>query len=361
MLHQLYAIILNNLTNGETVMKTITILLLINICAAFISLKIDAKTYKEGIMQIDDSLEVWSKYDFVPGDKIIFLDNLEYEKHGEFPTKWDLLYGNVENAKLGEINVIAFMKNKSEISPLMKTAEYLPEVFTIEFDIYYHNKGNEAYYLNLKNQNVIDIRASKVSLGKFEGVPDISSSAEGWHHIALSFNKRALKVYFDQTRVLNIPNLEKKPTSFTISALSHGVAKGIPSMIKNIRVAEGGVELYDKLITDGRIVTRGIHFDVGKATIKPESMGVINEIVMLMKEHPEINFNIEGHTDSDGDDIFNQTLSENRAKAVKDVLVSLGIDSARLNTKGYGESIPLNNNLTPEDKANNRRVEFVKI
>lgn len=315
----------------------------------------------EQVIAQPESLLVWSKYDFVSGDKIIFLDNLKMERHGEFPSKWNLVYGNAENAKLGADNVIAFMKNKTEVSPLLKTAEYLPEVFTIEFDIYYHNKGNEAYYLNLKNQNAIDIRASKVSLGKFEGVPDKNSSAEGWHHIALSFNQRALKVYFDQTRVLNIPNLVKKPTSFTISALSHGAAKGIPAMIKNITVAEGGVELYDKLITDGRIVTTGIYFDVNKATIKPESMGVINEIAKLLKDHPDINFTIEGHTDSDGDEIFNQTLSENRAKAVKDVLVSLGIDSSRLETKGFGESKPVNGNSTPEEKANNRRVEFVKI
>jgi outer membrane protein OmpA-like peptidoglycan-associated protein len=132
-------------------------------------------------------------------------------------------------------------------------------------------------------------------------------------------------------------------------------------MIKNVRVAEGGVELYDKLMTEGRIVTRGIYFDVNKATIKPESMGVINEIAKLLEYHPEIKFTIEGHTDSDGDDQSNQTLSENRAKSVKDVLVSLGVDSSRLDAKGFGESKPFNGNSTPEEKANNRRVEFVKI
>ncbi|OGU29618.1 MAG: hypothetical protein A2057_08745 [Ignavibacteria bacterium GWA2_35_9] len=308
-----------------------------------------------------EELKVWSKYDFVSGDKIIFEDNLINEKHGEFPLKWNLLSGNAEIAKFGDDNVIAFMINKTEISPLMKTKEYLPEVFTIEFDIYIHNKGNEAYYLNLKNTMQIDIRTNKVSSRDFVGEPDESSRTTGWHHIALSFNQRALKVYFDQTRVLNIPNIEKKPTSFTISALSHGANKGNPSMIKNIRIAEGGVELYDRLMTDGKIVTRGIYFDVGKATIKPESMGVINEIAKLMNDHPEIRLSVEGHTDSDGNDTFNQTLSKNRANAVKNALVSLGIELSRLEAAGWGESKPLNSNLTPEEKANNRRVEFIKI
>ncbi len=310
---------------------------------------------------VQETLKVWSKYDFVSGEKVIFEDNLEGEKHGEFPSKWNLLGGNAENAKFGDENVIAFMKNKTEISPLMKTKEYLPEVFTIEFDLYIYNKGNEAYYLNLKNQKQITLRTTKVSLGAIEGEPDKDSRGTGWHHIALSFNQRALKVYFDHTRVLNIPNVEKRPTSFTISALSHGARKGDPSMIKNIRIAEGGVELYDKLMTDGKIITRGIYFDVGKATIKPESMGVINEIAKLMNDHPEIKFSIEGHTDSDGDDAFNKTLSENRAGSVRVALISLGIESSRVEAVGWGESKPLNNNLTPEEKANNRRVEFVKI
>ncbi len=322
------------------------------------------ETESDQVPQDDQSkkeLKAWSKYDFVAGDKIIFEDNLENERHGEFPSKWDLKRGNAEILKFGEDNVIGFVKNQTEILPLMKTTDYLPEIFTIEFDIYFYNKYNEAYFLNLKNQKLIDIRATKVSMGNFVGEPDESSKGIGWHHIALSFNQRALKVYIDQTRVLNIPNIKKRPTELTVSALSHGSAKGDPAMIRNIRIAEGGVELYDKLMTDGKIVTRGIHFDVGKATIKPESMGVINEIVKLMNDHPEIKFSVEGHTDSDGDETYNQKLSEARASSVKNAMVDLGIDASRLETKGFGESNSVSDNTSPEGKANNRRVEFVKI
>jgi OmpA-OmpF porin, OOP family len=115
------------------------------------------------------------------------------------------------------------------------------------------------------------------------------------------------------------------------------------------------------LLTEGKIVTRGILFDFGKSTIKPESMGVINEIAKVMKEHPDVNFNIEGHTDGDGEEIFNQKLSEQRATAVRTELVGLGINESRLQTKGWGESKPVDSNTSPEGKANNRRVEFVKI
>jgi outer membrane protein OmpA-like peptidoglycan-associated protein len=90
-------------------------------------------------------------------------------------------------------------------------------------------------------------------------------------------------------------------------------------------------------------------------------MGVINTIYQLMKEHPELRFSIEGHTDSDGDDSFNQKLSEQRAETVLNALLQMGIDGSRLTSKGWGESKPLSDNSTPEGKANNRRVEFVKL
>ncbi|KPK80281.1 MAG: hypothetical protein AMS27_17200, partial [Bacteroides sp. SM23_62_1] len=93
----------------------------------------------------------------------------------------------------------------------------------------------------------------------------------------------------------------------------------------------------------------------------PESMGVINEIATLMNEYPEIKFSVEGHTDSDGDDAFNQTLSEQRASTVVNALTKIGIDAGRLTSNGWGENKPLDTNAIPEGKANNRRVEFVKI
>ena len=89
-------------------------------------------------------------------------------------------------------------------------------------------------------------------------------------------------------------------------------------------------------------------------------MGIINEIAALMNEHPDISFSVEGHTDSDGDEAFNQTLSEERAAVVASTLTKMGIDAGRLSSKGWGENKPVDTNATPEGKANNRRVEFVK-
>ena len=123
----------------------------------------------------------------------------------------------------------------------------------------------------------------------------------------------------DEERILNIPNLGYKPEMFSIGTDFDDQAIKMNS-IKNIRVNEGGKKLYDRILAEGKFVTTGILFEVNKTNITPESMGTINEIVNLMKEHSDLKFSIEGHTDSDGDKTYNQKLSEDRAKAVKNLL-----------------------------------------
>jgi outer membrane protein OmpA-like peptidoglycan-associated protein len=133
-------------------------------------------------------------------------------------------------------------------------------------------------------------------------------------------------------------------------------------VVTNIKVAEGGgMNMIGKKFTDAKIVTHGINFDVDKSTIRPESMGTLNMIVQIMKDNPDIKFDVEGFTDNSGDPAHNLTLSQNRADAVKAQLISMGISSSRLTCKGFGETKPITDNNSPEGKANNRRVEFVKI
>lgn len=322
----------------------------------------------------------WVKYDFVPGTEIIFEDDFSAEQNGEFPSRWDMTAGTIEIASWGGENVVWLKKTNANspnaILPLLKTRseDYLPEQFTVEMDVYFHKDYNlnRTYYLffyDMKNQAKImtpskPIRVDYNSvtydlIGDTYPGQDKLKPAEGWRHVALSFNKRALKGYLDDTRLLNIPNLEFNPTGIMISA--HNVSGTGKPFIKNIRIAKGAVPLYDKFLTDGKFVTTGIKFDIAKATIKPESMGTINYVVKMMTDHAELKFTVEGHTDSDGETAANQKLSEARAKAVLDALVKAGISANRLKSKGWGESKPMTDNDTSEGKAQNRRVEFVKI
>jgi outer membrane protein OmpA-like peptidoglycan-associated protein len=315
-------------------------------------------------------IQLFSKYDFVPGDIVIFEDLVQNEQNGEFPSKWDLKAGNVEIARFGNETVINFPSTKTaNICPLMKeTTDYLPEKFTIEFDAYFSEFCTE-YTINLydmvnqKNPEklpYITIRPeSHIIAGRGKEDFKGNDNYPYWQHVAISFNIRSLKVYFGEQRIINIPNLKANPTGFTIGG--HQCHDGQASLIKNIRIAEGSMSLYERVVTDGKFITTGIRFDSGKATLRPESMGVINSIYSLMSEHTDLNFSVEGHTDNDGDEASNQKLSEDRAAAVKNILVSKGIDASRLTTKGYGESTPMDTNNTPEGKANNRRVEFIKV
>jgi outer membrane protein OmpA-like peptidoglycan-associated protein len=322
----------------------------------------------------------WNKYDFVPGDSIIFEDNQEGEENGEFPSRWDLAGGgSVENASFGDQNVIYFKEAESCIIPFFKEPEKdnLPDLFTIEFDCWFEPDEYCQYLVDFwdhKNQSesTIDIDAliinanhagiNDVGEGFYPGQEEKGEITTGfWRHVAISFNVRALKVYLDDARVVNIPNLGVNPEGLTICCdrMNSAGTQGVNRLIKNVRIAEGAVKLYDKLMQDGKIITNGIRFDVNKAAIKPESMGVINSIYGLMNDHPELNLSVEGHTDSDGDDASNQTLSERRAQAVVDQLVSMGISAGRLTSKGWGESKAVGPNNTSEGKAANRRVEFV--
>ncbi|HER40084.1 MAG TPA: OmpA family protein [Salinimicrobium catena] len=326
----------------------------------------------------------WSKFNFVPGDEIIFEDDLAREENGEFPSRWDLLKGSAENASLDGQPVILFEKN-AIIAPLMKEPKYLPEVFTIEFDAYFNDNVVSWQQYNVRfyqgsngsakiNQDILHpllIRANGAYIKVIEGPNrndktydnfggDKAEGLPGWKHIAISYNQRALKVFIDEERILNIPNIELYPEMVSIEAHTYKDETEVRA-IKNVRIAKGGKDLYDRVMADGKFVTRGILFDVNQASLKPESMGVLNEVAKMMKEHPEIKFSIEGHTDSDGDNNYNLQLSEQRARAVREALASLGIDAARMQVKGLGETVPVGDNNSPEGKANNRRVEFVKI
>lgn len=107
-------------------------------------------------------------------------------------------------------------------------------------------------------------------------------------------------------------------------------------------------------------VTLHINFETAKADIKPESMGIIDQVVALLRENEALNISIEGHTDNVGTAASNKTLSENRAKSVMNAIVARGIDKSRLSTKGWGQDKPIADNKTEEGRAKNRRVEIVK-
>lgn len=105
-------------------------------------------------------------------------------------------------------------------------------------------------------------------------------------------------------------------------------------------------------------VMKEIYFDFDKSVILQQSYFELKKLITLLETYPKMRIEIRGHTDAKGSDSYNQRLSENRAKAVADYLLSKGINEKRIQSKGYGKSLPIDTNDTEEGRANNRRVEF---
>ena len=356
-----------------------------------------------------DFAQIQAKSDFKRGATVFFTDDLSGEQMGEFPSKWDLLGGSeVEVVSIKGKKAIKF--EESKIKPLMKDLKYLPEEFTIELDVLsqpakegdgwdgtldFRFYGEEN---NGKNEDdrVFEFRTSIETSGvdRYKGTynsinwdwkswapngNDITGAVQteairkvfkpnDWNHIAISFNKRAFKIYLNYSRIVNIPN-QKQPRWWWMEGSSDS-NKG--TYVTNIVMAKGAVALYDRNTTDytsavekgiaetGKFVTNNILFETGKATLKPESMEEIQKVADYMKKNPRVRFEVQGHTDNQGSDAINDPLSELRAAAVVKALADMGVDDFNLKAVGKGAHAPVADNKTEAGRAKNRRVEFIK-
>ncbi|MGO4820224.1 MULTISPECIES: OmpA family protein [unclassified Flavobacterium] len=131
----------------------------------------------------------------------------------------------------------------------------------------------------------------------------------------------------------------------------------VKGTVANAGCPEVTAEVIKQLNEYGKTIL----FDSGKSSFKTQSYSVLQSITDILKEYPNSNFMIEGHTDSDGSNALNQTLSENRAAAVRNYLIEKGINTDRLKSTGFGETKPIDTNKTSKGKANNRRVEVSLI
>ena len=355
-----------------------------------------------------DFAEIQAKSDFKRGGTVFFEDDFAGEQLGEFPSKWDLLGGSeVEVVNIKGRKAVKIEETK--ICPLMKEVKYLPEEFTIEMDVLsqpaQEGSGWDAtldfWFTGEEtdgrdHDRVFSFRTSVETSshanpeGGYKGINwdwtsfnpngnqidgDVKDAEiakvfkkNDWNHIAFSFNKRALKIYLNYHRIVNIPN-QKQPRCWWMEGSSDS-NKGV--FITNVVMAKGAVELYDRNATDyssavekaiaetGKFVTNNILFETGKATLKPESMEEIQKVADYMKKNPTARFEVQGHTDNQGSDKVNDPLSQQRAEAVVKALEGLGVDPFNLRPVGKGSHEPVADNASEEGRAKNRRVEFIK-
>jgi OOP family OmpA-OmpF porin len=123
----------------------------------------------------------------------------------------------------------------------------------------------------------------------------------------------------------------------------------------------GAVVDLDGCEVEAVIELKGVHFDFDKATLRPEAIAILNDAATLLNQHERVVVEVAGHTDSKGSEEYNQGLSERRADAVRDFLVSKGVRASRLTSRGYGELRPVASNDTDEGRQENRRVELIVL
>ena len=337
--------------------------------------KLGKKKDKKNQKQETPAQTAYAKSDFVPGDEVIYDDPMDDEQLGEFPSRLELLAGESEVLEINGKKCFAMSHHGDRVSPLMKNPRnFLGDVFTVEFDAF--QTGEEegrleweffpadmdkdpVFHLEIPVSDDADnyshIWYWKAASGEQEGSRPVTLTSGKWHHLAISFNKRALKYYLDGERIINIPNVAMAPGWFALGSVFE------PKLsITNLRICKGAVPLYDRLASDGKIVTYAITFDTGKATLKPEADVEINRIKGIMDQDASLKFEVQGHCDNTGSDKVNDPLSQKRAEAIVARLVELGIAKDRLTAVGKGSHEPIADNSSDEGRAKNRRVEFVK-
>ncbi len=342
-----------------------------------------------------------SKFDFVPGEKLVLSDDFNEDAIGDFPAAW-FTNGSGEVVTVnGTEGKWLMLKDNSKyfIDKLLN----LPENYTIQFDLMcsipFEWSGSMLYFTL---EDVIDIsryragrnggemsdsnfrngefkidfhpglnNGSTKSYGHYTGFNQKGNLSYGNHFlpapgkniikISIWRQKDRLRMYVNENKLLDLPKilppgLKTTVVSWSVNALSEG-----NYFLGNIRMAVGNPDTRNKLLNEGKLITNGILFNVNSDKIKTESFGVLKEISGILKESGNIKVMIVGHTDSDGDTAKNLELSERRSQSVKNTLVTeFGVDSSMLETSGKGESEPIIANTNNLNKALNRRVEFIK-
>jgi OmpA-OmpF porin, OOP family len=352
-----------------------------------------------------NSLKSYSKFDFVPGEKIIAAEDFSQDAVGDFPDKWNT-NGSGEivttNKTAGK-----FLMTQKDVVFYPEWVKNLPDNFTLEFDLLctdkfsFYSGGFVTGFTSfanigadfrkfarfgdgrIENGGGFEVGFHPQNAGGSQGLTFFYASKNGQEilkndadqdkfsepektlvHISIWRQKSRVRAYMDDKKVWDLPKAVAE--GFNLNSLyfrNDGATDDNDAYyISNIRLAVGAADTRNKLITEGKFVTHGILFDVNSDKIKPESYGALKDIAAVLNENADVKVKIVGHTDADGDDASNLSLSKKRADAVKNALSKeFSIDASRMETDGKGESQPADKNNTPLGKANNRRVEFIKL
>ena len=333
---------------------------------------------------------IYSQFTFVPGSKDLFYDDFSADELGDFPANWETAVS---------VEVVTVTDQVGKWLSLVRRSGYLPTIqkelpvnYTVEFDLISHGydeKGFSKLYFVLMPKKAYSmgqagsvaylelvlrsyLKVTKVENFGSEATMRVTNTIDRNRtdlintkvHVSIAVNGKRLRIWLDNEKYVDAPNIlqGKLGRYFLIEAFDIKPENFQFVGISNVRIAESEEDLRSKLLKKGRFTTTGIYFNTNSQVVKKESYGTIKSIAEMLKADGSIRVKIVGHTDTDGDASFNQQLSIRRAESVKNILVKeFGIDSGRMEHDGKGETEPVDDNTNEIGKANNRRVEFIKL
>ncbi len=311
---------------------------------------------------------VSTKFDFVPGDSVIFADDFTQDELGEFPARWTLSMGTLEVAEMSGQRWLRSTSIESRFRMKVPAVPSLPEFWTLELDFFCGEpSGNVLNVSGIKGDGKVwtltfpySSQSAYLESGKVTSNTPLENKTV-WgakHHVMFMARGSALKVYIDRQRVANIPEID--PASGAPDNIEFWLWSDKEPMITNVRYAEGCRPAKD-MLAEGKLVTYGIFFDSGSDVVKPESAPVLRQIAAYLEANAAVKLHIVGHTDNTGTAAGNLDLSKRRAASVARVLSEeFKIASDRFTTDGKGDTEAVASNASSEGGAMNRRVEFSK-
>ena len=332
--------------------------------------------------------EIVTANQFFPNGNVIYAETFSQDATGDFPANWETNSG-------GEVIVVD--GNKAlQLNPngnyIAKTGK-LPENYALEFDLITENldykglsgsgfgvvfsaektlnkpkKGGKFSFSLWKGSSVsnkIQVENWGNSSSKINNaIPfQMQEKLNSMMHFTVVVNSARLRVYIDNEKVIDLPSFLTDNLGNYIQFYLKGTDAKENHIValSNIRITEETEDIRSKILKGG-FSTNQILFDSGSDKIKKESFEIIEKIGKVLQEDRSMQINIIGHTDSDGDEVKNMTLSKARAAAVMNYFIDkMGIDKKRIQFQGKGENEPIASNTTSEGKAQNRRVEFKAI
>jgi outer membrane protein OmpA-like peptidoglycan-associated protein len=306
-------------------------------------------------------------WDFVPGERLLL-----YDDYTDMPKGGALPHWKVRGGALGLVD--GRLRAGGPATTMWPNIAKWPNNLTIEMDIAASNKGIEDPNADRSATWTFHADGSEATVQLFfTGVGDCKLSliiGGEAQHVECKFlpeqpNKYAiwvqdgrLRFYLNGVRLMDVNQVK---ADFDGASL-HLNGSPLPVTLGPFRIAESAPDVSKTLFATGRYVTHGILFDVNSDAIRKESAPVLQQIAEALAVQPAVKLRIEGHTDSSGDPAQNLGLSKRRAEAVKNALVKqYGIAADRMTTEGFGDTKPTAKNDTPQGRAENRRVEFVKL